>query len=121
MADIEMTQRFTTDGGPELEKRLEQWCEEFTQGVREIIPAHVLEAVVLGGGYGRGEGGVLRISGGDAAYNDLEFYIFVRGPLLWRERQFRTKLTEMAHRWSETTGVEFESKLLTLEKIQGAP
>lgn len=116
-----MTQRFTVDGSAELEQLLEKWCAEFTEDVRRIIPASVLDAIVLGGGYGRGEGGVLRTPEGEKAYNDLEFYIFVRGPLLWRERQFRHKLSEVAHRWSEKTGVEFESKLLTLEKIRRAP
>jgi hypothetical protein len=116
-----MIQRFTVDGSAELEQRLEKWCAEFAADARQIIPANVLQAIVLGGGYGRGEGGVLRAPNGEAAYNDLEFYIFVRGPLLLRERQFRAKLGELAHRWSEKTGVEFESKLLTLAKIQTAP
>jgi hypothetical protein len=116
-----MTQRFTVDGSAELEQRLERWCAEFAEDVRRVIPANVLEAIVLGGGYGRGEGGVLRTEEGEKAYNDLEFYIFVRGPLLWRDRQFRRQLSELAHRWSEKAGIEFESKLLTLEKIQKAP
>jgi hypothetical protein len=115
-----MTQRFTVDGSAELEQRLEQWCATFANDVRAIIPANVLQAIVLGGGYGRGEGGVAQAANKDTAYNDLEFYIFVRGPLLWRERQFRSKLGDLAHRWSEKTGVEFESKLLTFEKIERA-
>jgi hypothetical protein len=116
-----MTQRFTVDGSDELEQRLEKWCAEFTEDVRRIVPANVLDAVVLGGGYGRGEGGMLKTSDGEAAYNDLEFYIFVRGPLLLRERQLGGKLAQLGHAWSEKTGVEFESKLLTFQKIQEAP
>jgi hypothetical protein len=116
-----MTQRFTVDGSAELEQRLEKWTNEFAQDVREIIPADILQAIVLGGGYGRGEGGVLRGPNGDLPYNDLEFYIFVRGPLLWRERQFRYALYQLAHRWTEKSGVEFESKLLTFAKLQTAP
>jgi hypothetical protein len=116
-----MTQRFTTDGGADLEKRLEQWCDGFTDGVRGIVPETILEAVVLGGGYGRGEGGVLRMENAEHAYNDLEFYIFVRGPLLLRERKYRGRLAELAHHWTEKTGIEFESKTLTFAKIQRAP
>ena len=116
-----MTQRFTVDGSAELEQRLEKWCIDFAADVQRIIPSNILEAIVLGGGYGRGEGGVLRTPQGEQAYNDLEFYVFVRGPLLWRERQFKSALHELTHRWSEKSGVEFEAKLLTLEKIQRAP
>ena len=116
-----MTQRFTVDGSAELEQRLEKWCAGFTADVRQLIAPEILDAVVLGGGYGRGEGGVLRTGEGEAAYNDLEFYIFVRGSLLLRERQIRRKLEDLCHRWSEESGVEFEAKLLTLEKLQRSP
>src|ERR1043165_7199929 len=92
-------QRFTTDGSAPLEERLARWCAGFTEDVRKIIPQSVLEAVVLGGGYGRGEGGVLRMDEGDFPYNDLEFYIFERGPLLLRERQYRSAVEEATHRW----------------------
>src|SRR5438132_1452260 len=112
-----MNQRFTTDGSAALEQRLGEWCAGFAGDVQKIIPASILGAVVLGGGYGRGEGGVLRTEQGDFPYNDLEFYIFVRGPLLFRERQFRSKLAELAHAWTEKTHLEFESKLLTFRKI----
>jgi hypothetical protein len=115
-----MTQRFTVDGSVELEQRLERWCAEFAEDVRRVVPENVLEAIVLGGGYGRGEGGVLRTANGEAAYNDLEFYLFVGGPLLLRERQLKGKISELCHRWSEKSGVEFEAKLLTFDKIQKA-
>ncbi len=115
-----MTQRFTTDGGPELEKRLESWCAAFTVGVRGIIPEWALRAVVLGGGYGRGEGGVVRGPRGEEPYNDLEFYIFVAGPLLAQERRFNKRLLELTHHWTAKTGIEFEIKLLTFEKIRRA-
>lgn len=119
MAVAQIThQRYTTDGSSALEERLAHWCAGFTAEVREVIPETVLEAVVLGGGYGRGEGGVLRTDDGDFPYNDLEFYVFVRGPLLLRERQYRAILAEVTHRWTEKTGLEFEAKILTFSKIQ---
>ena len=54
-------------------------------------PAMADEGEGLGGGYGRGEGGVLRSpeSGEDQPYNDLEFYVFTRGSALIAERRFR--------------------------------
>ena len=116
-----MTQRFTVDGSVELETGLEQWCAAFTREVLTVIPVKLIDAIVLGGGYGRGEGGVLNTDGSERAYNDLEFYVFLRGPLLVHERLFRRKLSDLCHCWSERTGVEFEAKLLTLDKLQKAP
>jgi hypothetical protein len=116
-----MTQRFTTDGSEALEQRLADWCAGFADDLRRVIPVSRLEAVVLGGGYGRGEGGVLRTADGDSPYNDLEFYVFVRGPLLIRERQYKRAVAEISHAWTEKTGLEFEAKILTFQKIQRSP
>src|SRR5471032_3020939 len=52
--------RFTLDGDDALERHLERTCARVLSGIRGLIPAKKLEAVLLGGGYGRGEGGVLR-------------------------------------------------------------
>ena len=103
-----MTQRFTIDGSPELEARLDRWCADFARDVLSVIPERELEAIVLGGGYGRGEGGVWRTTDGEQAYNDLEFYFFVRGPLLLRERQFKKRVHEVTHAWSEKTWLPAE-------------
>src|SRR5206468_4075679 len=71
--------RFTLDGSDALENRLAQLCERIFTGVQSLVPSHKLEALVLGGGYGRGQGGVLRTQSGDQPYNDLEFYVFLHG------------------------------------------
>ena len=70
--------RFTLNGSDQLEEHLDNICAEFADGIRAIIPQSLLGGIVLGGGYGRGEGGVLETARGDRPYNDLEFYIFVR-------------------------------------------
>src|SRR5439155_19762094 len=64
--------RFTADGSPELEAHLARTCDKIAAGLRGLLPRRKLEAVLLGGGYGRGEGGVLRTPAGDRPYNDLE-------------------------------------------------
>ena len=116
-----MTPRFTIDGSEGLEKRLAEWCAGFTQDVQRVIDASHLEAIVLGGGYGRGEGGVLREASEDRPYNDLEFYIFLRKPLLLWERQYKQRVSDIAHRWTEKAGLEFEAKILSFAKIQNSP
>jgi hypothetical protein len=63
--------RFTLDGDEALERHLAHTCARVLSGIRGLIPPRRLEAVLLGGGYGRGEGGVLRGPGGDRPYNDL--------------------------------------------------
>ena len=113
--------RFTLDGSPALEAHLQATCEQVLAGVRRLIPADRLEGLLLGGGYGRGEGGVLRTPAGDLPYNDLEFYVFVRGQAVLAERQFRQPLHELGESLSPAAGLEVEFKVLTLDKLRNSP
>ncbi|HTA30876.1 MAG TPA: hypothetical protein VK731_10335, partial [Candidatus Cybelea sp.] len=51
--------RFTLDGDDNMERHLARTCRACLAGVRQVVPENKLEALMLGGGYGRGEGGVL--------------------------------------------------------------
>ena len=74
--------------------------------------ARGVKALVLAGGYGRGEGGVFRETAGRPAqlYNDLEFYLLLGDPAVaadaaaWCKRE--------AHAGDEALGIEVEFKLL---------
>ncbi len=113
--------RFTQDGSPALEAHLQHTCEQVLAGVQKLIPADRLEGLLLGGGYGRGEGGVLRTPAGDQPYNDLEFYVFVRGQAVLAERQYRQPLHELGESLSPAAGLEVEFKVLTLDKLRTSP
>src|SRR5260370_440217 len=82
-------QRFTLDGSAELEAQLAAIGEEVLTAIRRIVPERKLEAVMLGGGYGRGEGGGLKTEAGAGPYNDLEFYICARRHRPRNERRYR--------------------------------
>ncbi len=95
-SSTEMKTRFTIDGSPELEDRLERLCSAAQRwGHGTEIPPKDIATVVLGGGYGRGEGGVLRTEAGEQPYNDLEFYVFCRGHRLWQEHRYGTRLHDL--------------------------
>ena len=115
------TTRFTLDGSDELERYLARCCDKVLAGVCSVIPANRLEGVLLGGGYGRGEGGVLRTPDGDKPYNDLEFYILMRGPSWLNERKFRASLHHVAEQLTPEVGVEVEFKIVSLQKLESSP
>jgi len=110
--------RFTLDGSDALEVGLGMACNRVLEQIRAIVGPRALEALVLGGGYGRGQGGVLKTSEGDRPYNDLEFYVLVRGNRLWRERRCRAALGDCAQRLSPEAGVHIELKVDSLKRLQ---
>jgi len=113
--------RFTLDGSAELENHLARICEKVLAGVQALIPEKKLEALVLGGGYGRGQGGVLKTAAGDAPYNDLEFYVFLRGNRVLNERSYHHSLQHLGERLSAEAGLHVEFKVDSLERFRRSP
>ena len=113
-----MSQRFTIDGSDALEAHLAATCEKVLAGIKSLVPAAKLDGIALGGGYGRGEGGVLKTPAGDRSYNDLEFFVFIGGNAILAERKFRHPLHELGESLSPDAGLEVEFKVLTLDKLR---
>jgi hypothetical protein len=104
-----------------LEDRLERTCGQVRCAATEQIAPKKLAAIVLGGGYGRGEGGVLRTEAGDQPYNDLEFYVFLRGNRLWQEHRFGRMLHHLGERLSVDAGLQIEFKLDCADRWRRRP
>lgn len=115
-----MSTRFTLDGSAELEQHLEKVCDDVRQGVKALIPASKLQGLALAGGYGRGEGGVLRTGDGDAPYNDIEFFVFVSGSTFLNERRFKAALHALGERLTPAAGVEVEFKIISASELAKA-
>ena len=64
-----------------------------------------LAEIVLGGGYGRGEGGVRHTPAGDRLYNDLDFFVFSDRAGKRERRAIETALKPISLRWEEKLGV----------------
>lgn len=115
------TGRFTLDGSAALERRIEEICQRVLAGVRSVIPETSLEALLLAGGYGRGEGGVLKTAQGDEPYNDLEFYVCSRGNRFLSRRRYGGRLAGVAEELSAEAGLEVEFKIISLPQLRHAP
>ena len=113
--------RFTLDGDAAVERGLERTCARVLSGVRGLIPAGKLEAVLLGGGYGRGEGGVLHGPGDDQPYNDLEFYVAIKGRRHVSEFRYHRRLEVLGEILTHLAGVEVEFKVTSLAELAAQP
>lgn len=113
--------RFTLDGDADLESHLAHVCALVRTGVKRVVGWPALEGVLLGGGYGRGEGGVHRTPAGDRPYNDLEFYVLVRGSTVLNELRFARPLAALGHELSGPAGIEVEFKILSRRALRHGP
>ncbi len=112
------TKRFTLDGDQNLESHLADLCAAALRGVRKIVWRYHLEALLLGGGYGRGEGGVLKKEAGDQPYNDLEFYVCLRGNRFLNRRRFERRLARLGERMMPAALVDVEFHIISLAQLR---
>lgn len=110
--------RFTLDGDAALENHLTLLCQRIAAGLRGLLPARKIQAVLLGGGYGRGEGGVLRTRDGDKPYNDLEFYVCLKGSRHLNERLFGHALHVFGEILTPQAGVDVEFRITSLRELE---
>jgi hypothetical protein len=68
--------RFTVDGSEILEAQIARDMDVVRGAVVEAVGDDI-SGLVLGGGYGRGEGGVHVVAGEERVYNDYDFFVVV--------------------------------------------
>jgi len=93
-------------------------------GIAADFEAHrppKLAQVVLGGGYGRGEGGVLHTPQGDRPYNDLDIFVFADGASRSERREMAKLLAEISGRWEKKLGIAVDfSPVKNLSSLHNA-
>jgi len=67
--------RFTLRGSDELELHIRELVQEVAARIEVAVRHRDITAVVLFGGYGRGEGGVARCDGRETPHNNLDFLL----------------------------------------------
>ena len=89
----------------------------FTEEVRRALGENLV-ALLLGGGYGRGEGGIVTVDGVEQPYNDLDFVLIVRN----KSAVDWVALDAVSHCYEEALKIHVDfSRPLTLSDIQAWP
>ena len=103
-----------------LAARLDSYLADLGARLGAAPMARGVKALVLAGGYGRGEGGVFHAAAGGRAqlYNDLEFYLLLGDPAVataaaaWCEQE--------SHAGDQALGIEVEFKRLNAGDLAAA-
>lgn len=98
-----------------------QWLHEVLERISDDVQAVMsdnLVSLLLGGGYGRGEGGVVVIGGREWPYNDIDFTLVVKNKfkLPWNA------LSKISKKYENETRIHVDfSRPLTLNDIKNWP
>ena len=97
----------TLDGSPNVEAKIRQ----ITQCVKEIVMEHLTpseyKALLLIGGYGKGEGGVITLNGKTAPHNNLDFLLITNCVSSQKPLSIEKKILSLAEK--ENIGIDFST------------
>lgn len=86
--------RFTVDGSDALESQINHDMDVVRKAVVAAV-GNEITGLALGGGYGRGEGGVYVVDGQERVYNDYDFFVVVPYTSRGRRRQVSRALADV--------------------------
>ncbi len=112
--------RYTPDGNAAVEARIARDQALIAEAVTALVVPPLFRALVLMGGYGRGEGGFVMRGGQPAPYNDYDYFVVVRGMDRERRATLQKALAGAARDLDRAVGVDLDSALLREESLPGA-
>lgn len=114
------SERYTLDGDERVESRIDHDQQVIADAVLALIGPTGFRALVLMGGYGRGEGGYVMRDGKPFPYNDYDYFLVVHGLNSAQRKQLNHELADQAKLLEERVGVEVDFALLREERLPDA-
>ncbi len=115
---IPAAQRFTFDGSPELEATIDEINRRVVADIHKVISPEQIDALVLAGGYGRGEGGVYVVNNKEQLYNDLDYYLFLKGNKRANESAYGAKIKAIEAARTPEAKCDVEFKIDSLAQLE---
>ena len=116
-----MTEQYSLYGGPELNARLSQLVDEIRNVFNTILAPSDFRAVVMLGGYGRGEGGVEWRDGIAHPHNNLDFLIIFNSVPTDRQNQLREQADAALQSLRESYDIGIDISSTTVSKLKRSP
>lgn len=113
-------QRFTLDGDEAVEARIQADQDLIGQAVVDATEVDQFRALVLMGGYGRGEGGFQQLPDGPAPYNDYDYFVVLDGLSRAQRAQQQERLQPLAHQLEAKVGIDVDFFVLRNEELARA-
>ena len=112
--------RFTDLHSSELELRITRDLERIADVGEHYLGDH-FHTLVLGGGYGRGEGGGRQRGDAWEPYNDYDLFVIVKGVPAWRRGSLRTEVAALGRSLEEELDLEVELSAVRAEDLKTLP
>jgi hypothetical protein len=115
---VDALKTYTVDGGPDLDHKIDEQLRGVVESVAKRVPASEFRALILGGGYGRGEGGALETSRGLEPYNDYDLVLIHESKDV---RRLAAELSELGREQSRRCGIHVDVTPIHRARLAALP
>ena len=113
--------RFTARGGAEVERQITRLLEAVADEGAKALEPHACTAVVLIGGYGRGEGGVDRSDGHERPHNNLDLLVITGDAGASALQQAKQALQEAVAPISREHNIDIDTSAVAASSLRSSP
>lgn len=113
--------RFTARGSAEAEALITALVTEIAASSQRFLSPEVCRALVLLGGYGRGEGGVVKTDRGERIHNNLDFLVITSSIPPEKQTQLRADLQQELAPLKDKYEVELDFAFIPESKLRRSP
>lgn len=110
--------RFSVCGSDTFEEMMTSLLSEIAEKSNKVLTDEVCCALILLGGYGRGEGGVITINGVERPHNNLDFLVIANNLSGNRQSQLQRELQLELAPLTSKYGVEFDIASINESKLR---
>jgi hypothetical protein len=99
---------YTVYGDSAFDKKISTDMELVSKSILSVIPCDDIAAIILGGGYGRGEGGVVIKGNSMSLYNDYDMFLVTNDISKNKKKEYAEKVFEISEKLGEQIGVDVD-------------
>lgn len=110
--------RFTAFGSPLLEQQIQEMLQEIAQAVEKDLPKNSYRALLLIGGYGKGDGGVEILEGQERAHNNFDFVLITKEES--EQHDLEEKVQACLSPISKKQNIEFDLSSISERKLRNS-
>ncbi len=114
--------KYTLTGSKEFDELVDEQLALITEEILKLIPEEDIAAILLGGGYGRGEGGIVIEDKKEYLYNDYDLFVILKNISYFKKKKYQEKIHYIHEKFTPLFKIDVDvGPLQTVKAISKTP